>query len=61
MLDGCVFNGHYWVYAASATDVGLDIAVTDTTTAKVRRYTKSPGAPAPAMTDAAAFPDGCRP
>ncbi|MYA08918.1 MAG: PKD domain-containing protein [Holophagales bacterium] len=61
VLDGCWFNGHYWVYAASATDVGLDIAVTDMMTGDVRRYTKSPGLPAPALTDAAAFPNSCRP
>lgn len=60
VLDGCGFNGHYWVYAASATDVGFDIAVTDTTTGEIRSYTKSPGAPAPALTDAAAFPDSCQ-
>ena len=61
VLDGCGFNGHYWVYAASATDVGLDITVTDTVTGEARQYTKDPGAPAPAITDAAAFPGSCRP
>lgn len=61
VLNGCGFNGHYWVYAASATDVGLDITVTDTVTGQARSYTKDPGAPAPAMTDAAAFPDSCQP
>ena len=59
VLDGCWFNDHYWVYAASATDVGLDISVTDTKTGDVRRYTKSPGAPAPALADAAAFRNSC--
>ena len=56
VLDGCWFNGHYWVYAASATDVGLDISVTDTKTGDVRHYTKSPGAPAPALADAGCVP-----
>lgn len=61
VLDGCSINGADWVFAASATDLGFDIEVTDTTTGEIRRYTKSPGAPAPAMTDTAAFPDSCRP
>ena len=61
VLDGCSINGADWVFVASATDLGLDIEVTDTKTGQGRVYTKVPGAPALAMTDAAAFPDSCRP
>ena len=61
VLDGCGVNGRYWVFAASATDVGFDIEVEDTQTGDVRRYTKSPGEPAAAMADLAAFPTACQP
>ena len=59
VLDGCSFNGHHWVFAAAATDVGLKIEVTDTATGASRRYTKPAGEPARAVTDLAAFPQGC--
>ena len=62
VLDGCTVNGHHWVFAASATDLGLDLTVRDTQTGKApRHYTKDPGEPAPAITDVAAFPEGCQP
>ena len=59
VLDGCSFNGNHWVFAASATDLGLDIEVTDTLTGLTREYTKAPGAPAPAITDVSAFSGAC--
>lgn len=31
VLDGCAFNGHHWVYAASASDLGMELVVRDTT------------------------------
>ena len=61
VLDGCAINGHYWVYSAAATDLGLDITVTDTATGAIWDYAKRPGPPAPAITDAKAFPDSCGP
>ena len=61
VLDGCALNGHVWVYAASTTDVGYIIRVTDTATGLEKEYRNEPGVPASAITDAAAFPDGCRP
>ena len=60
VLDGCAINGHHWVYAASATDLGLDITVTDTVTGSIWRYEKEPGVPAPAITESEAFPESCR-
>ena len=30
VLDGCDFNGHHWVYAASASDLGMTLVVRDT-------------------------------
>ena len=59
VLDGCAINGHYWVYSAAATDLGLEIAVTDTATGATWRNEKPPGPPAPAITEAEAFPNSC--
>ena len=61
VLDGCAINGHHWVYSAAATDLGLDIAVTDTATGSTWTYAKAPGPPAPAITESEAFPDSCGP
>ena len=61
VLDGCAINGHHWVYSAAATDLGLDIVVTDTATASTWSYAKEPGPPAPAITASEAFSDSCRP
>ena len=61
VLDGCHFNGRHWVFAASATDVGLDLLVRDTVTGQVKHYTKDPGEPARAIVDVGAFPDSCEP
>ncbi len=59
VLDGCAINGHYWVYSAAATDLGLDITVTDTVAGAAWTYAKEPGPPAPAITDSKAFPESC--
>ena len=61
VLDGCAVNGHHWVYAASTTDLGYTIRVTDTATGAFQQYRNEPGTPAPAITDARAFPGSCRP
>ena len=58
VLDGCSINGSVWVFAASSTDLGYRIEVTDTATDEVREYRNEPGAPAPAVTDLRAFPCG---
>jgi spore coat protein A len=34
VLDGCALNGHYWLFVAGGTNVGLDLAVTDTQTGR---------------------------
>ncbi|MDE2849843.1 MAG: M14 family zinc carboxypeptidase [Acidobacteriota bacterium] len=61
VLDGCALNNHIWVYGASTTDLGYTVRVTDTATGLEREYRNEPGVPASAITDATAFPDGCRP
>ena len=61
VLDGCSVNGSVWVYGASTTDLGYTIRVTDTVTGTVREYGNEPGFPAPAIADATALPESCRP
>ncbi|MYB17371.1 MAG: hypothetical protein F4Y16_00010 [Holophagales bacterium] len=59
VLDGCGVNEHHWVYAASATDLGMRLVVRDTVTDQEKTWTKEPGSPAPAITDSGAFPGVC--
>lgn len=59
VLDGCAVNGHQWVYGASTTDLGYSVRVTDTTTGDFKEYRNERGRPAPAITDAKAFPNAC--
>ena len=59
VLDGCALNDHVWVFAASATDLGYSIRVTDTMTRVFREYRKEDGLPADAITDSRAFPGVC--
>ncbi len=61
VLDACTSNGHHWVFAASATDVGFDLQLRDTMTGRIRQYTKEPGKPGRALVDVSAFPEGCQP
>ena len=61
VLDGCWYNDRHWVFAASATDLGLDLVVRDTVTGMMKRYVKDPGTPAPAIADTGAFAEGCKP
>lgn len=59
VLDGCAINGADWVFAASATTLGLEVEVTDTVTGEVRQYMNEPGRRADAVTDVSAFTDRC--
>jgi spore coat protein A, manganese oxidase len=54
VLDGCAINGHYWVYASAATNVGLNVTVTDTVTGRqfVRTNSDLTAAPPFQSTDA---------
>ena len=58
VLDGCEVNGHHWVSAASATDMGLDLVVRDVRSGAERRYVKAAGEPE-AFTDTSAFRAVC--
>ncbi len=55
VLDGCSFNGHYWVFAAATTDVEHTLRVTDTETRQMKTYHNDLGNAAPALTDTLAF------
>ncbi len=55
VLDGCAINGHHWVFAASATDMGLDLRVEDAVTGAAKRYGTTAGQPAPAIVDTEAL------
>ena len=59
VLDGCSVNGHVWVYAASTTDLGFSLEVTDTATGMLKEYGNEPGMPAAAVTDVTAFAEAC--
>jgi hypothetical protein len=55
VLDGCDFNGHYWVFAAAATDVEYTLNVTDTQTGESRSYEPLAGQPFQPIMDTEAF------
>ncbi len=55
IIDGCSFNGHYWVFAASTTNVEYDLTVVDTRSGQTRDYDNILGNPAPPITDTSAF------
>ncbi|MCY3928643.1 MAG: hypothetical protein OXG81_10230 [Acidobacteria bacterium] len=57
VLDGCENNGHWWVFAASATDQRFDLQVFDTHENHHKVYFHMGGGPARTLTDTAAF--GC--
>ncbi len=53
VVDGCGTNGHFWVFAASTTDVEYELHVIDTTSDTP--YTAPAGMTAPAIIDTQAF------
>ena len=55
VINGCAFNGSYWVFLAATTNVEFTLTVTDTQTGAVKTYTNPLGASAQAVTDIGAF------
>lgn len=55
VVDGCAFNGHFWLFAAGITDVEYELTVIDTVTGEQRVYENTLGRSAPAVTDIEAF------
>ncbi len=56
VLNGCALGGHYWVFYAAGTNVGLSTTVLDTRTGNSRTYTNAIGTAAPPVQDTAALP-----
>ncbi len=56
VLNGCSLGGHYWVFLAAGTDVGLSTTVTDTVSGRQRTYTNSVGNAALSILDTSALP-----
>lgn len=46
VLDGCPVNGHYWVFAAAATNVGFTLTVHDLEAGESRQFRNPIGKPA---------------
>lgn len=55
VLNGCGFNGHYWVFSAATTNVEYTLMVEDTVTGTVKEYVNPLGNAADALTDIEAF------
>ena len=55
VLDGCRINGHYWVFAAGLTDVGVTTTVRDLRSGLEMSWTNPQGALFEPIADAEAF------
>ena len=55
VLDGCGFNGHFWVFAAATTNVEYTLTVTDTQSGSVNEFHNPLGQASPAILDTSAF------
>lgn len=55
LVNGCPLNGRFWVFAGGATDVGVTLTVTDTTTGLVKTYTNPVGTPFKPILDTDTF------
>ncbi len=58
ILNGCSFNGRYWVFYAATTTVGFELTVEDTQTGVRKTYTNPDLTAAATITDTAAL-DTC--
>ena len=55
LVDGCDFNGHFWIYVSGLTDVAVDLTVVDTETEATWTRSTSLGEAFPPMGDIQAF------
>ena len=55
VLNGCVVNDRFWVFAGGLTNVEVMITIEDTKSGQVRRYTNSQGAAFRPIQDTNAF------
>ncbi len=56
ILDGCAINGHYWIFYAAGTNVGLTTTVTDTVAGRTWTRTNPDLHAAPPVQDIEALP-----
>lgn len=56
VLDGCSINGHFWVFAAAATDVGWQVEVVDRHTSEAYAVRQEFQSRQPPVTDIEALP-----
>jgi hypothetical protein len=56
VLNACVVNHNFWVFASAGTNVGFNLRVVDTTTAVTNTYSNLDGVAALPIQDTAAFP-----
>jgi len=55
VLDGCSYNGGWWVFLSSGSTVEYKVTVTDTKTGAKKEYANALGVSAPLVADTAAF------
>jgi hypothetical protein len=55
VLQACVLNDRFWVFAGGLTDVEVLLTLTDTTTGAVREYRNTLGQPYETVRDTSAF------
>ncbi len=55
VLDGCAFNGHYWVFSSGATDLAWELTIEDTESGEIWSGSNPLGQRSPAITDTTAF------
>ena len=58
VIDGCDFNGHYWVFAAGLTNVGVALRIRDTVGGTVYAIDREPGQEFGSVSDILAIPCG---
>ena len=59
VIDGCGYNGHYWIFASGLTNLGVSLRVTDTSSGTVYAYDNPSGQTFAPLLDIEAF--ACEP
>jgi hypothetical protein len=55
VIDACLLNHRYWVFASGLTNVRVDLRITDTVSGKTKTYTNPPGTSFLPIQDTGAF------
>jgi len=55
VVNGCIVNSNYWVFAGGLTNVNVVMTITDTQTGAVRTYTNTQGVAFRPIQDTSAF------